>query len=63
MVSREKIKCMTGIIQCERENKGSRENFKGTNVKEEIQKAKVENKKGAESAKEENKMHDGEIDM
>ena len=44
-------------------NKGSRENIKGTNVKEEIHKAKVENKKGAESAKEENKIHDVEIGM
>ena len=43
-------------------NKGSRENIRGTNVKEEIQKSRWKTK-GAESAKEENKMHDGEIGM
>ena len=43
-------------------NNGSRENIKGTIAKEEKQKVEVENK-GTGSAKEENKMHDGEIEM
>ena len=50
MVPRGKIKCRTGIIQCEWENKGSRGNTKGTKAKEENKRLRGETK-GAGSAK------------
>ena len=59
---RKKIKCMRGIIKCERRNKGSRRRIKGTKVEEEMQRLRWTTK-GADSAKGRNKMHDGENEI
>ena len=53
---------MTMTIKSEWENNGSRVKIKGTKAKEKKQRLRGE-MKGAESAKGENKMHDGENEM
>ena len=58
LVLKEKVKCVREQRKCQGGNKGLRWKKEGTSAKVEIQKLGWE-KQGADSAKGENKMHDG----